>query len=603
MALAALAALLLMTGMGILLYARSIDSQYDRAREQADLVRSRIQSDDGGQPQLADLPQLTADLNQLEEDLRDLDGRVDLPVIGGIARNTPYLGDRVKASQRLLDLGIELTTISRDASELANEIRLAFEANGFMASQAAVGPTWLEVVDAHQEEIYDLERRYTEAVLSRETLDVEHLPGRALNTLDTLDGLLARATGVRDEYFHLFPLLNDAFGRHEDVHYLVLLQNGQEMRQAGGFTGTYATITVSNGRVSELEISPINALNVAYFNARETVLPAPGPLREYLKQQEWFPHDANWSPDFPEVAVELGAMYADIGWPPLHGIVAVNDSVVADVLGIIGPYEVKIEGEQQRVDDETFLDLIQSYRNAAGTHKVVVGILGDSLIARMGAADFDTKKEIFFEFRDAAARREIQVAMSEPEMQAEVVARGWDGAIYPQPGTPTLAMTVANVTGNKASESVYASTLLELTRNGPDSPVHASWRITFDHDGDPEGDEDYHGFHRTWVQIYLPPGAVLTLTSREPEPAEIVGDDRALGFHIELFTGEQETLELEFDLPPDVTQLLLRRQSGLNDVGYDLSISTTGCQLTESFDLTHDATVDLSGCDVSAYEE
>lgn len=602
MTLVFLAALLLVAVAGALLYARSIDSQYDRAREQADLVRSRIQPEEGGQPQLADLPQLTADLNQLEEELRDLDQRVDLPVIGGIARNTPYLGDRVKASQQMLDLGIELTTISRDASQIGNELRQAFVANGFTASQPTVGATWLEVVDARRDDIYDLERRYSEAVLMRETLDVEHLPGRALNTLDTLDGLLARATEVRDDYFHLFPLLNAAFGAQEEARYLVLLQNGQELRQSGGFVGTYAAITVSNGRISELEINPVGELNVAYMNARKTVLPAPGPLREYLKQEEWFPHDANWSADFPEVAVDLGAMYADIGWPPLQGIVAVNDSVVADVLDIIGPYEVEIEGELQRVDAESFLDLIQSYRSA-GTHKEVVGILGGSLTERVGATDFDTKKEIFFGLRDAAGRREIQVAMRDPAMQAEVVARGWDGAIYPDPEIPTLAMAVANVTGNKASENVFANTRLELTADASDTPVHARWTITFDHQGDPDGNLDYHGFHRTWAQIYLPPGAQLTSTSQEPEPAEIVGDDRALGFHIELLTGEQETLELEFDLPPEAGRLLLRRQSGMNDVWYELSVATIGCQLSEPFTLTGDAVVDLGNCAAQLYGE
>ncbi len=589
------AALLLVTVAGALLYLRSIDTRYDRARTQADLVRSRVQNEDG-QPQLADLPQITEDLNQLEADLRDLDERVDLPVIGGIARNTPYLGDRVKASQQLLDLGIELTTISRDAAQIAGTVRQAFEANGFMAAEPVIGATWLEVVDAHSPEIYELERRYSAAMQMRETLDVEHLPGRALDTLATLDGLLVRATEVRDDYFHLFPLLNAAFGAQEEVRYLVLLQNGQELRQSGGFPGTYAMVTISNGRISSLEIEPIGELSAAYARERAEALPAPGPIREYLKQEHWLPHDAGWSPDFPDVAATLTAMYETTGWPSIDGVVALNDSVVAGVLGILGPYEIEIDGESQQVNSENFLDLIQSYRNADETHKLVVGILGDSLIEQVRAADFDTKKAIFFGLRDAANQREIQVAMRDPAMQAEVEGRGWDGAIYPEPEIPTLAMAVANVTGNKASENVFASTRLELTEGVSGEPVHARWVISFDHRGDPGGSEDYHGFHRTWVQIYLPPGAQLSSSSRAPEPAELVGDDRALGFHIELLTGEQQTLELEFELPPGASELLLRRQSGMNDVGYDLSIDTSGCQLADAFDLTRDALVDLDNC-------
>lgn len=597
----AVAALLLLTTVAGLFYVRSIDSRYDKARNQADVVRSRIGEGDG-QPQLGDLPQLTEDLNQLEEDLRDLEGQVDLPILGGIARNTPYLGERVKASEQMLDLGIELTTITRDASLLANEVREAFEANGFMGSEPAVGPTWLEVVDARREEIHELERRYSAAVQMRETLDVEHLPGRALNTLTTLDDLLARATGLRDDYFHLFPLLNAAFGAQEEARYLVLLQNGQELRMAGGFPGTYAMLTVSNGRIASLEINPIGELNATYAAARPEVLPAPGPIAEYLKQTHWLPHDAGWSPDFPDVAETLFAMYDTTGWPPVHGIVAVNDSVVAGVLNLVGDYAIEIDGETQHVDAASFLDLIQSYRSA-GKHKAVVGVLGDSLIEQVGQTDFDTKKAIFFQLRDSANRREIQVVMRDPAMQAEVTDRGWDGAIYPDPEIATLAMAAANITGNKVSEKIFATSQLELTQDAPETALHVRWRITFDHQGDPDGPEEYHGYHRTWIQVYLPPGASLAATSQQPESAAMVGDDRALGFHIGLLTGEQKALELEFDLPAGTDQLLLRRQSGMNDVGYLITgEAVAGCTLNDEIQLDQDYLVTFDACDVAAFD-
>src|SRR5690606_31519634 len=163
--------------------------------------------------------------------------------------------------------------------------------------------------------------------------------------LETLDGLLERANGIRDEYFHLFPLLDAAFGADEEVRYLVLLQNAQELRQAGGFPGTYALITIDGGRISSLEIESVGFLNAAYAEARPEVLPAPGPLQVYLKQDEWFPHDAGWSPDFPEVAETLFSMYDLTGWPPVHGVMALNSGAVSDILELIGAYELDIDGE------------------------------------------------------------------------------------------------------------------------------------------------------------------------------------------------------------------------------------------------------------------
>lgn len=599
-----LAAVLLLAIISGGFYLWSINNQYNKARDQADVVRAQLDSQQGT-PALGDLPALTAELNQLEDDLRELDDRVDLPIIGGIALNTPYLGEKLKASQELLRLGIELTAVSRETAEIANEARAALETNGFMTSQPAVGPTWLEVVDAHQQDIYDLERRYTDAVQKRETLDVENLPGRALNTLASLDQMLDKAAGIHDEYFHLFPLLDSAFGADSEARYLILLQNGQELRGAGGFPGTYALITVSNGRISQLEIKPIGELNAAYVNARDTVLPAPGPIREYLGQQEWFPHDANWSADFPQVADELSAMYADTGWPPLNGIVAVNDSVVQAVLQIIGPYEINVQDTTQTVSADTFLDLIQSYRGQGDMHhrhKEVVAILGDSLITKVREADFDTKKTVFFTLRDMADQREIQVAMLDPEMQAEVTNRGWDGALDPLPGEPTLIVTISNVTGNKASNDIQVDANLELMPDADGDGTLARWTITQTHTGDPDGVKDFHGFHRSWTQVYLPENATLLSTSREPAPPEITGDPRALGFNIGVVPGTQETLTIEFELPASAHSLLLRRQSGLHNIDYTITGQTAaGCSLSEDLHLDYDYLVDFDGCEVGVF--
>ncbi|MBA2451535.1 MAG: DUF4012 domain-containing protein [Chloroflexia bacterium] len=592
-------AVLLAGIFGAALYAWSLNRQYDKARTQADVVRTRISADDGPAA-FGELPALTEDLTQLEADLRELDDRVDLPVIGDIARRAPYVGERLAASQQLLDLGIELTAISREASEIANAVRDAFEANGFMASDPAIGPTWLEVVQTHQQDIYDLERRYSEAAQSRETLDVERLPGRTLNTLASLDELLVRASDLSDEYFHLFPLLDTAFGAEEEARYLVLLQNGQELRQSGGFVGTYAMIRVSNGRITELDINPISELNSAYADARDIVLPAPGPIREYLKQEEWLPHDANWSADFPAVAAELSEMYADTGWPHLQGIVAVNDSVVQSVLGIIGPYELQIEGADQAINADNFVDLIQSYRGQEELHKAVVGVLGDSLISRVREADFETKKTIFFTLRDMADEREIQVAMLDQDMQAEVTGRGWDGALYPEPELPTLIATVSNVTGNKSSTHVWVNADLELAPAEPGRGERAHWSITLTHLGDPSGDLDFNGFHRTWLQLYLPQGATLVSSSREPAPAEMTGDERAIGYHIPVMTGEQETLIVEFELDEAAEALLLRRQSGLHNIEYTVTgEAVAGCAMVEPFRLDHDYRIDLDACEIA----
>ena len=598
----ALAALLLIVVAGSGYYLWSINQQYDRARDQADVVKSRLSNEDGN-PALEELPQLTLDLMQLEDDLNELDRRVDRPLLGGIVRNAPFVGGQVKSSERLLDLGIELTEISLETSRIANEIKDAFEKNGFMGDAPAVGPTWLDIVQARQDDILELERRYEAALQMRTKIDDDELPERALNTLQTLDNLLAKGTEIRDEYFHLFPLLDTAFGAQEDARYLILLQNGQELRGAGGFVGTYGMLTINNGRISELEISPIGFLNQAYVDARTEVLPAPAPIRTYLGQEEWLPHDANWSADFPEVAAELSAMYADTGWPPLQGIVAVNDSAVQAVLEVIGPYEVSGDDRTETVDHENFISLIQSFRDGDESHKEFVGVLGRSLIGQVIQADFETKKTIFWTMRDSADAREIQVAMLDPVLQAEVANRGWDGALVPDPEISTLALTIANVTGNKASPKLRVVSLLDVSMSADGATRQLVWTIELSHRGDPEALPEYDGFHRTWLQAYLPEGATLTGSSMEPEPQEMVNDPRAIGYHIGIEPGKQETLTIEFDMPAAEAELLIRRQSGMHNIDYLITGAPgMGCDIDAYVWLDRDYLVDFQTCQTAIFE-
>jgi hypothetical protein len=598
-------AIVVVSGGALALYARSVQNDYKQARDSANVVRDRVEgSESGASLGLSDLPEFSDELATLEADLRQLEKSVNTPVLGGIARHTPYVGARVRASEQLLTLGIELTSIAREATDIANEARVAFETNGLTAAEPPVGPTWLDVIRTHRTDIDKLELRYSQALEQRQELNVETLPDEARSMLDSVDRLLERATSVRDDYFDLFPLLDTAFGAAEDARYFILLQNGQEIRPSGGFASTYAILTISNGRLASFEIERIEDLDLAYLERRGEPLPAPGPLAEYLKVDEWMPRDSNWPADFRDAAAVFLDMYNQAGWPPIQGVAAVNESVIADVLEIIGPYEIDIDGVPQVVDATYFLELIQSYRDEA-RHKEVVALLGTSLIEKVSDAGFDTQKEIFNSLRDAADQREVQVFLIETRMQEEVARRDWDGALQPQPEIPTLALYVSNLTGNKASEQIFADAGLEISAPAADGWRPAALYLTFEHRGDPslEADRLFNGYHRTWLSLYLPGGATVTnIDGSQPDPESITDDPRALGFNIGLLPGEKQELTLEFSLPPQTDALYLRRQSGFNDVEYWIDAAGAGCTIADAFTLDHDVLVDFATCDLDSIQ-
>jgi hypothetical protein len=590
---------LLVLALTVGIYVWQLEAGYNRVKRSADVVQTRIDSTSGSNLSASDLDGLNAELGTLQSDLDDLNGQLHRPVLGALARNTPLISARVNASQQLLEVGIAFTSVAREGTDIALEIRAAFEQTGFSTSNANAGPTWLDVVRARRGQIDDLQARFDAAVIQRQAVDTEHLTGRGKAALSTIDQLIARATGIREDYVSLIPLLDPALGAQQDAHYFVLLQNAEEIRQSGGFPGTSALITIHDGRLADIQIQSTVLLDKAYLKQRTTSLAAPGPIREYLKQEEWLPHDALWSADFPTAAQDFLTMYDQSGWPPLDGVVALNFSAVQAVLAIIGQYDVTVQGETQTVSADNVIQLIEGFRET-NQHKKVVGQLGRSLIDQLTTTSFATKKQVFEALRDSADRREVQVYMPNPAMQAQAVKRGWDGALDPMPDVPTLGMTISSLAGGKSSTNIFARTQLQVASADPAGVTSLTWTIELQNRGDPDGDQKYNGFHRTWLELYLPEGARMTSSSLAPDPAEVVGDPRAIGYNIGLLPGDDATLTVTVQLPTPAAQLLLRRQSGSNNVKFDVSGQVGACALDKSIFLKQDELLDAIACTISA---
>jgi hypothetical protein len=582
--------------LALLYYNYRIERRLDRAERHAAAVEGQINDSDALRSlDSAGLAQLNQDLTLLEADLNGLEDQIDMPVVGSIAKNAPVISHKVKASQDLISLGKLLTGIARDATDLAAEVRTAFENTGFTTSTNGDGPTWLDVVRDNRATIDDLSARVDEARVARESLDEQRLTKRGKSALRSIDDVFARAEQLRNDYFHLIPLLDDAFGGEGDVRYLVLLQNSEELRNTGGFPGTYAMIAIRNGRVSEVKIDKINYLNGDYIAHRTEVLAPPKPIVNYLGVQEWIPHDALWSPDFAEAARQFYSMYQIAGWPEINGIIAINYSVVQEVLRITGPYNVVVNGDVETVSADTVIGIIDQYREH-GRHKRVVRILGESLVQQLKATDFEQKKQIYESMQVLADQREIQAYLFDPALQAEIVQRGWHGPLDPEPGTPRLAMTVASLAGGKASPKVHVKSDLIVASNGLEGISHVTWHLTFDNRGDPLGDPKYEGFVRGWVSIYLPDGAVMTATSLKPSKSN--DNPRAIGYNIGMKPGQRYELTIEFDLQTPATQLILRRQPGLNNIKFDISGAMPNCSFGEAIWLKEDYRISVADCSV-----
>jgi hypothetical protein len=122
-------------------------------------------------------------------------------------------------------------------------------------------------------------------------------------------------------------------GKDEPREYLFIFQNDGEIRPTGGFWTAYGILQVDNGRIKPLVSRDIYALD-ASFNSK---IPAPGPIKRYLKVSHWHLRDMNLSPDFKQSIEMFLKNYQKVDKSTkIAGVFAIDTHVLVDLLKVLG---------------------------------------------------------------------------------------------------------------------------------------------------------------------------------------------------------------------------------------------------------------------------
>lgn len=120
----------------------------------------------------------------------------------------------------------------------------------------------------------------------------------------------------------------------------LMLQNNMELRPSGGFLGQYAVIEIRDGQIVGRAFEDANILDQRI----DTQDVPPAQLAQYGEIKKWKFRDSNWSPDFPESVDKALYFYqAGGGNPDMDAVVAVNATMLNDLLAITGP--ITLEGK------------------------------------------------------------------------------------------------------------------------------------------------------------------------------------------------------------------------------------------------------------------
>lgn len=381
----------------------------------------------------------------------------------------PVYGGDISQSAYLLDTALYLATAIDETLQVLSPLLLPLAEKGsaYNVMDALSGIDHTRFIQAQTALSY--------AQAARQRIRPEDLSPSTRALLQKVDqGLTLLEPLLTDEMLdliRLFPRLSGSFGNGPQT-YLVLAQNEDELRPSGGFLTAVGRITVENGRVREIHFQSSDSLDDF---SKPYPIP-PWQLREYMRSELFLLRDANWFSDFPTTVRWVKFLYK-YGYPgDIAGVITVDQYALSQILKVIGP--VSVPGENDPISSETVLDYLRSERaiflgtpqpERAGDRKQFIGNLASALSQKIIQKNYSTTA-LFETFLRLLDEKHVLLYFEDPEAQAFVTQRNWDGGIHPPANGDFLMVVDTNVGFNKTSTIRDLSLNYEVDLRDPENP-------------------------------------------------------------------------------------------------------------------------------------
>lgn len=293
-----------------------------------------------------------------------------------------------------------------------------------------------------------------------------------------------------------------ASGYYNPRYYLVLFQNNSEIRPTGGFIGSYALLSVDEGKI---EIKKIEGIFNVSGQQKINVVP-PKPLQKV--STSWQLHDANWFFDFPSSARALSWLYEKSGGPTVDGVIAITPELVQTLFTLTDSIDLASFG--LTLDEKNFMDILQyevevkyKERNLKDPKEILTH-LAPLLIEKLSSLP---KETLFATLLQSLEKKEILLYFLTPEEEAFVNYQNWGGAVKPA-AADYLAVVNTNINGFKTDRVITQKVSYE-TAIEEDGSIIDTVTITRAHTGGNTPYDWYNRVNADYLRVYVPRGSTL----------------------------------------------------------------------------------------------
>jgi hypothetical protein len=455
--------------------------------------------------------------------------------------------------------------------------------------------TWL--LKQAQPQLIDAQQELEQASTARSHLALDRLSPKVrdliINKVDPFINLMQDGLMIAVEFPRLMGATNEG-----PKTYLLLVQNEDELRPTGGFITAAGTLLVKDGSLSNL-----NFRSSEYFDNWDRPYPvAPWQLRQYMNSRVLIFRDANWFTNYPTAALYAEYLYSYTNAHSVDGVIAFDQQMLVDVLGVTGPVEV--EGVSYLIDASNVVSYMRSAKTPTSedlsspgwNNKLFINKLTRALIVKMFSGDVQWE-QLFIVLLRVLDEHHLLLQLDSPTMTSFLERYHWDGAV--RPGADDFLMVVdTNIGFNKTNADVESNLSYDVDLTKPFSPT-ASLKVIHKNNAAQinfckhwnkvraEGEKDYPITDCYWnyLRVYMKEGAKLLdatpqsvpdnwmiLKQKNPGQVDILEEEidgvQAFGALQVLLGGQSMTMDFEFALPADI----LKAESGSDQTIYHLKV-------------------------------
>lgn len=399
-------------------------------------------------------------------------------------------------------------------------------------------------------------------------------------------------------------ILPEVLGFEGEKTYLVLLQDNTELRPGGGHIGSIAVLKVKNGRVTDLNVSPVSQID----DKLTASIDPPFALKRYLPLDSLTLEDSNFDPDFINNAITSSNIYSLSEKNKVDGVIGVDSIFIKNLISAIGP--LTVSEMPQKIDEKNFDSLIFAWQNKVnelGEGDDFLGLVAISLKKHLEKND-----KPYFALTQSVGKsvREKNLMFAHPTLAYQNIftANNWSSSLWDNRQKEDnkindyLGISEANLGGNNVNRFISRSVSKRISVSEKGN-ISSKLTIGFkNNSSSKDKDMDY----KNYLQLILPEGSIIKAIAIDNKQVEIEkaivdsaifeaknfkppqgfevderneSDKTIFGFLLTVPSSQVKTLNIVYDLPyalPPVKKstiysLKLYKQPGIDSYPFDLT--------------------------------